>query len=104
MDTQQSTENAQRPTRRARAAHSARPTVKTRRGVQDLMTADEFRQARERFFPSIESLRWHIRVNRKRLADAGAIFIISGKLWFAPREYDQVLLEDGRTRAGAGDE
>jgi len=50
-------------------------------------------------FPSVESIRWFVRTHRERLARAGAMIAITGRLRFHPARFQQVAVEIGSTAA-----
>jgi len=50
-------------------------------------------------FPSVESIRWFVRIHRERLARAGAVIAITGRLRFHPDRFQQVAVEIGNAAA-----
>lgn len=47
-------------------------------------------------FPTIDSVRWFVRVHREQLARAGAVIAITGRLRFHPERFQQLAVEIGR--------
>lgn len=85
------------------ASASALATVDNRGSVSLLTQPMGYRESRQHLFPSEHSLQWYMRVHRKRLVDAGALLMISGRLFIQPGAFDQVLIEEGRANAAACD-
>jgi hypothetical protein len=46
-------------------------------------------------FPSAESIRWFCRINRDKLANAGALISITGRLRYHPERFQQAAAEIG---------
>lgn len=51
-------------------------------------------------FPSIDSIRWFVRIHREELARSGAVIAITGRLRFHPERFQQVAAEIGRQAVG----
>lgn len=47
-------------------------------------------------FPSLDSVRWFVRVHRETLGQAGAVIAITGRLRFHPQRFQQSAAEIGR--------
>ena len=47
-------------------------------------------------FPSVDSVRWFVRVHRDELARLGAVIGITGRLRFHPERFQQAAAEIGR--------
>lgn len=77
-------------------AAPAKPSVRTASGIAALVTPAVYRSKRENVYPSVGSLQWYMRVHRRRLVEAGALYLIAGKTLIEPRRFDRVVMEDGR--------
>ncbi|MBL8288281.1 MAG: hypothetical protein JNL85_09890 [Rubrivivax sp.] len=64
-----------------------------------LVTLAEHQQQRARFFPSEDSLRWHVRQHRQALTDAGAVLFIGGRLWINADKFDAFVIAAGEAAA-----
>lgn len=53
-------------------------------------------------FPSLESLRWFIRINRSALVAAGALLSIRGRVMLDVPRFERVVLDVGRAAAAQG--
>lgn len=47
-------------------------------------------------FPTVDSVRWFYRNHRERLANAGAVIVIAGRLHFHPQRFQKSVAEIGR--------
>jgi hypothetical protein len=47
-------------------------------------------------FPTADSIRWYVRIHRDRLANAGALIAITGRLRYHPERFQHVAAEIGR--------
>jgi hypothetical protein len=47
-------------------------------------------------FPTLDSVRWFVRIHREPLARAGAVIAITGRLRFHPDRFQQAATEIGR--------
>jgi len=50
-------------------------------------------------FPTVESIRWFCRMHRDKLANAGALIAITGRLRFHPERFQQAAAEIGSAAA-----
>lgn len=64
-----------------------------------LVTIEQYQQARAEFFPSVESVRWHMRSLRAQAESSGAVVFINGRLRIDPALYDELVLAAGRLAA-----
>lgn len=64
-----------------------------------LLTLPEHQQQRQRFFPSEDSLRWHLRQHRQALVDTGAVLYIGGRLWINAEKFDAFMVSAGQEAA-----
>ena len=67
----------------------------------DLYRPEALQAANEHIFPSLGSLLWFARVNRRELEDAGAIVEIGGKKFLRGSVFICKALEIGSRRAAA---
>ncbi len=52
-------------------------------------------------FPTAESIRWYVRVHREKLAQAGAIIAITGRLRYHPERFQKTAAEIASAAAQA---
>ncbi|PWB40134.1 MAG: hypothetical protein C3F19_11605 [Rhodocyclales bacterium] len=46
-------------------------------------------------FPSVDSIRWYVRIHREELARVGAVIAITGRLRFHPARFQRAAVEIG---------
>ena len=69
--------------------------------VSALVLLAEYRESRQRFFPSEYSLQWYVRQHKQGLVQAGALLLHAGR-WFADAErFDAFVIEAGSKAAQA---
>ena len=66
-----------------------------------LRPLQQYQQDRAHVFPSVDSLRWAVRMNRGALESKGAIVTIANRLLLDPERADQVFVTIGRRNAKA---
>lgn len=59
-----------------------------------------YQSERSDIFGSTTSLEWYIRRHRRRLNQAGALLVVSGRLMVDEKSFDNAVLEIGRELAG----
>lgn len=69
--------------------------------ITDLMPLPDYRVAREHLFPSQASLDWFLRKNKEALVSEGALLLLTGRWFAAPREFDRFMAELGTRNAYA---
>jgi len=50
-------------------------------------------------FPTDDSFRWFLRINRQRLVDSGAMILVAGRQMFHPELVKQIIVEAGSAAA-----
>lgn len=68
--------------------------------VEQFCHLDAYQGSRGHLFPSIESLRWFVRVNRQNLVQAGALLMIAGRWMVDPARFDAEVVRVGQRAAG----
>ncbi|MBU1357643.1 MAG: hypothetical protein KKC79_02315 [Gammaproteobacteria bacterium] len=68
--------------------------------ANNLKSRSEYQADRSAIFPSTTSLDWFIRRHRARLASAGALAVICGRLLIHQEIFDKSVMEIGRRLAG----
>ncbi len=64
-----------------------------------LESFSDYRERRQRLFPSEGSLQWYLRQHKQGLAHAGAILLIAGRWYINAEKFDQYLMEAGQAKA-----
>ncbi len=64
-----------------------------------LRPLQQYQQDRAHIFPSVDSLRWAVRMNRGALEQKGALVKIADRLLVDPDRADQVFVALGRRNA-----
>ena len=64
-----------------------------------LVTVTEYRQLRERIFPSDGPLQWYLRQQRKALIESGALLLIAGRHFIHPEKFDACVISAGQVAA-----
>lgn len=67
-----------------------------------LRPLQQYQQERAHIFPSVDSLRWAVRMNREALDSKGALISLGRRLMVDPERADQVFVALGRRNAKAG--
>lgn len=69
------------------------------RPIDSLVLLSEYRQQRQRFFPSEGSLQWFLRQHRAELIEAGALLLHAGKYFANPETFDAFVMKAGSEAA-----
>ncbi len=64
-----------------------------------LLQLSEYREQRQRPFPSAGSLQWYLRQHKAGLVKCGALLLIAGRWWVDPRHFDDYVIEAGAKAA-----
>lgn len=64
-----------------------------------LRPLQQYQQERAHIFPSVDSLRWAVRMNRGALESKGALVKLADRLLVDPERADQVFVAIGRRNA-----
>jgi hypothetical protein len=64
-----------------------------------LRPLQQYQQERAHIFPSVDSLRWAVRMNRPALESKGALVKLADRLLVDPERADQVFVSIGRRNA-----
>ena len=66
-----------------------------------LRPLQQYQAERQHIFPSVDSLRWAVRMNRDALESKGALVKLADRLLVDPERADQVFVAIGRRNAKA---
>lgn len=64
-----------------------------------LVSPAEYREPRQRLFPSVGSLQWYMRQHRTELVEAGALLMIAGRWTLHADAFDAYVLAAGKAAA-----
>jgi hypothetical protein len=67
--------------------------------LSQLRPLQQYQQERTHIFPSVDSLRWAVRMNRGELEARGALVKIADRLLVDPARADMVFVAVGRRNA-----
>lgn len=70
-------------------------------GLLALVSLSEYREGRQRVFPSNGSLQWYLRQHKAGLVAAGALLLIAGRWQVAPDSFDAYVIRIGASDAKA---
>jgi hypothetical protein len=61
--------------------------------LSQLVPLPEYREQRQRFFPSPASLDWYLRKHKPQLISAGALLMQAGRWFVDPETFDACVVE-----------
>lgn len=69
--------------------------------IAALVLLSEYREQRQRFFPSENSLQWYVRQHKRGLAGAGALLLHTGRWYVNAARFDAYVMEAAGKAAAA---
>lgn len=67
--------------------------------VSALVLLPEYREARQRLFPSEGSLQWYVRQHKPGLVNAGALLLHAGRWFVCAAAFDAYVIQAGQKAA-----
>jgi hypothetical protein len=67
--------------------------------LSGLVTPEEYQRSRTNVFPSVQGVRWRMRVDRADLEEAGALLRVAGRHLIEPEKFDKVILSKAQRRS-----